>query len=218
MATVTGPPHGVIRDLPIMPRLRDILSKAADKAGVDHVRISSGGQVSKAAGGINGVNRTGSPRHDNGGAADLELLKGGHVLNFENPAERPIVAAFVTEASRLGATGIGASDDYMGPTKLHVGFGTKATWGGPDARSKDAPAWLRAAVAAASGKAPPASPRVLKLGDRGDDVKALQTKLGVIADGVFGSQTEEAVEQAQRAHGLTADGIVGPRTRAALGL
>ena len=58
----------------------------------------------------------------------------------------------------------------------------------------------------------------LKKGSRGDDVKTLQRKLNLVADGIFGPRTEEAVREFQNLHGLTVDGIVGPKTWAALGI
>ena len=54
--------------------------------------------------------------------------------------------------------------------------------------------------------------------ERGGGVRALQRKVGVTADGVFGPGTEAAVKRWQRRHGLVADGIVGPQTRAEMGL
>ena len=63
-----------------------------------------------------------------------------------------------------------------------------------------------------------ASADVLKRKDRGTDVAALQRRVGVTADGVFGPDTETAVKRYQARHGLEADGIVGPLTRRALGL
>ena len=53
---------------------------------------------------------------------------------------------------------------------------------------------------------------ILKNGSKGEDVKKLQSKLGLGADGVFGSGTEAAVKKWQAANGLTADGIVGEGT------
>jgi len=53
---------------------------------------------------------------------------------------------------------------------------------------------------------------LLKKGSKGDDVKKLQEKLGLSADGDFGLKTEEAIKSYQTKHGLTPDGIVGPNT------
>jgi putative chitinase len=53
---------------------------------------------------------------------------------------------------------------------------------------------------------------LLKVGSKGEDVKKLQQKLGLGADGVFGKGTEESVKNFQTKSGLTPDGIVGEQT------
>jgi len=53
---------------------------------------------------------------------------------------------------------------------------------------------------------------LLKVGSKGDDVKRLQTKLGLTPDGSFGPNTEKKVKEWQTANGLTSDGIVGDST------
>ncbi len=53
---------------------------------------------------------------------------------------------------------------------------------------------------------------LLKIGSKGEDVKKLQEKLGLSADGSFGPGTEKAVKEWQSSNGLTADGIVGDGT------
>ena len=58
----------------------------------------------------------------------------------------------------------------------------------------------------------------LKLGSKGNEVKALQGKLNLIEDGIFGPITEEAVKDFQKKNGLIADGIVGPKTWEKLGV
>jgi len=57
---------------------------------------------------------------------------------------------------------------------------------------------------------------VLKLGSEGEDVKKLQTKLGVDPIGKFGPKTDAAVKAWQSANDLTPDGVVGPATWAKL--
>ena len=52
----------------------------------------------------------------------------------------------------------------------------------------------------------------------GYDVKAVQRKLGITADGVAGPQTRRAIKRFQKRNGLEVDGVVGPATLAALGL
>lgn len=69
---------------------------------------------------------------------------------------------------------------------------------------------------------PPASSGIsagrptLRRPSTGEQVKWVQAKVGVVADGNFGPKTEAAIRAFQRAHGLVADGIVGPRTWATL--
>ena len=53
---------------------------------------------------------------------------------------------------------------------------------------------------------------ILKLGSKGNDVKALQSKLNLIPDGIFGKITEEAVKDFQKKKNITSDGIVGDTT------
>lgn len=65
---------------------------------------------------------------------------------------------------------------------------------------------------------------VLKQGSTGTDVSTMQKKLknwgyySGSVDGIFGSQTKEAVKYFQRKNGLTVDGVVGKNTLNALGM
>lgn len=61
---------------------------------------------------------------------------------------------------------------------------------------------------------PPPSPwPLVKLGDRGLQVSAVQYLLGhLVVDGIFGTATHSTVMAFQQAHRLTPDGIVGPST------
>jgi peptidoglycan hydrolase-like protein with peptidoglycan-binding domain len=59
---------------------------------------------------------------------------------------------------------------------------------------------------------------LLKPGTRGDAVKKLQEKLGIGADGQFGSGTEKALRDYQAKNGLVADGMAGPTTLAQMKL
>ncbi len=65
---------------------------------------------------------------------------------------------------------------------------------------------------------------VIKQGNTGATVRTIQQKLknwgyykGSV-DGIFGSQTKEAVKYFQRKNGLVVDGIAGPKTLAAMGI
>lgn len=69
-----------------------------------------------------------------------------------------------------------------------------------------------------------ASQVLSQVGSRGNEVRQIQTKLkkwgyykGSV-DGIFGTQTRDAVKSFQRNNGLTADGIAGTKTLQAMGL
>lgn len=137
MAEVVEDTRGKTRDLPIAPKLRQLLLTAAQQSGVDTVLVTSGGQCRKGT----CLKRTGSERHDDGLAADLKLLVGGQAQSFTDPVGLKLFRKFVAEAAQAGATGIGAGEGYMGPQTIHVGFGTRAVWG-TGGKSANAPQWL----------------------------------------------------------------------------
>jgi peptidoglycan hydrolase-like protein with peptidoglycan-binding domain len=56
----------------------------------------------------------------------------------------------------------------------------------------------------------------LQVGSNGAQVRNLQTALHIKVDGVYGPETEGAVDQYQAMHGLQVDGIVGPATSGAI--
>jgi putative chitinase len=58
--------------------------------------------------------------------------------------------------------------------------------------------------------------QILRRGSKGDEVKKMQAKLGLAADGDFGPGTEAALKKWQSANGLTPDGVAGPKTLAKL--
>ncbi len=146
---------GQIRDRSINARLRQVLLAAAEDADVDVIHVASGGQPGSSG------RSTGSHRHDDGNAADLDLIKNGRTLNFTESRDLDTFKRFVTSAAAHGAIGIGAGVGDMGPSRIHVGFGngprdtTKVVWGAGNA-SANAPSWLR--EAASLGWANPAKP------------------------------------------------------------
>jgi hypothetical protein len=118
---------GATRDLPIQAELRRQLQQAAEAADV-LVKVHSGGQAKAGTGG----KRTGSTRHDLGGAADVKLTDPvtGRTLDMRKPEDAARMAQFTQSAVAAGATGVGAGLGYMGASSIHIGGGTSASWGG----------------------------------------------------------------------------------------
>jgi peptidoglycan hydrolase-like protein with peptidoglycan-binding domain len=84
-------------------------------------------------------------------------------------------------------------------------------------------AGMATGVAAANPATPTPEPATtteysitLSAGDTGRQVELLQRALDIPVDGIFGPETEAAVQHFQASRGLAVDGIVGPLTSAAL--
>lgn len=73
--------------------------------------------------------------------------------------------------------------------------------------------------ASMQGTAPTSSSRpTVKRGDSGQYVAAVQRRLKINPDGIFGPATEAAVRAFQQRKHLSVDGVVGPATWAAMGI
>jgi len=81
--------------------------------------------------------------------------------------------------------------------------------------SAPAPTLIPAVEPPSQPGSPPGRP-TLRRPSKGDLVKQVQAKVGVIPDGNFGPKTEAAVRAFQQAHDLVPDGIIGPKTWVAL--
>lgn len=127
--------QGATRNDPLDPKLVDAMSFLPGM-GVS-MNVISGGQEAAGEGG----SRTGSTRHDHGMAADVDFYKDGRKLDWNNPADMPLLTQIVQTAKARGVTGIGAGDDYMGAGRFHVGFGNPGVWGA-GGKGANAPEWL----------------------------------------------------------------------------
>jgi murein L,D-transpeptidase YcbB/YkuD len=58
--------------------------------------------------------------------------------------------------------------------------------------------------------------KFIRSGSSGNDVRAVQARVGVKRDGQFGNQTHNAVRDFQKRHGLQVDGVVGHQTALAI--
>ncbi len=101
-----------------------------------------------------------------------------------------------------------------------AGFGTEDSMHFELSDQKIRQLHAEGAFSGSAGTLPPVS---LSIGDRGQQVRRLQSRLNELGstltvDGIFGPSTHAEVVAFQTSKGLTPDGIVGPKTRAALGL
>jgi len=85
-------------------------------------------------------------------------------------------------------------------------------------RSLVAVALASLSVAAGGALAAGGSTGTRAVQSAGSSVAALQSALGIPADGIYGPQTRRAVRAFQARNGLAVDGIAGPQTLGALGL
>lgn len=113
---------------------------------------------------------------------------------------------------RLEINGVEASITFLDAREIKAPTGPKVPI------EKPPPGWVDvnvpAAAPAAPGDIPIATPTGtitarspldmpnLQIGARGEDVKIVQQKLGITADGIFGRQTQTAVIEFQRSKGL----------------
>jgi hypothetical protein len=137
--------------------------------------------------------------------------------------------AYVISARRIAGRSTGWNwHEYTGanPHIQHAHFGVGE---GPDASPAqpydDTQAWPIAGSPGGNGNAAVniETPRTLRKGSSGEDVRGLQLVLiGASllapggADGVFGPVTEAAVREFQGVLGVAQDGVVGPKTHAAI--
>jgi len=141
--------QGATRNQPISPELAAAMAFLPE-LGLT-MEVYSGGQP-----GINeGGPRVGSTRHDHGKAADVMFYDAtGRMLDWNNPNDLAIFKQIVQRAKSSGVTGIGAGDDYMGPGRMHIGFGNPGVWGA-GGKGANAPDWLVSAYGGApAGSAP----------------------------------------------------------------
>lgn len=146
--------QGATRNKPLSD---DLLKRLAylEQMGIT-AEVFSGGQDGIGE----GSRRTGSTRHDHGGAGDIRFYQGDRRLSWANPDDLPIFKDIVSKGRAAGITGFGAGPGYMGEGTMHVGMGGEGVWGA-GGKSKNAPGWLKDAFYGSSGSADPVSSTVI---------------------------------------------------------
>ena len=162
---------GSSRSQPLSDNLVKTINTGLKGTGLDWYS-HSGGQVPKSQGGITGVNRTGSDRHDDGRATDGQFrdTKTGRALNPNNAEDKARIQSAITSLTRAGIKGIGwdgskaaggTGGKYMGDTNFHIDIVSPGNWGASHGRDTGA-SWITGAQSAGSGKMPaqPVNPTI----------------------------------------------------------
>jgi hypothetical protein len=189
------------RNLPLNSNLNAALNSVLPNLGLTAV-VTSGGQVTAEEAARGEGQRTGSVRHDLGGAADVQFqTTDGRTLSWENPQDVPLLQRAVSELKGQGLTGFGAAGDYMGATTTHIGYGTPAVWGAKGGRPYQAllDAYNGAQTTAASGNGPTV--------DRAAAVNAAPQYQAAM-DAISNNQTYEAPIDPTRVQVENPDGTV----------
>lgn len=122
-----------------------------------------------------------------------------------------------TAANRAGAGILAATALGLGASMMTAT--SAAAQGGPEGPTSSTSSTSTVSAPSADSSTGSSSfSDVVRVGDSGSVVEKIQDKVGVPADGVFGSETEQAVTSWQADHGLSADGIVGTQTGSEMGL
>ena len=158
-----------------------------------------------------------------GGGCSTQYNTDSNWLEKGEIADMPecVCCVFVADGSKKSHTG------------LYIGGGETIECSVGVQRKKLASKWTHYAIPkglytleeiSAIRGAKPKPKRIIRKGDREDDVKIIQTALNDLGydcgavDGIFGSKTFTAVKAFQADNGLTPDGVVGTNTWAALGI
>lgn len=141
--TVSYDLKGKTRDQMPKKQLVSFAGSAAQEQGLQ-VKVFSGGQDST------GSKRTGSHRHDDGNAMDIQLTRNGRRLSSSNKADQDYMAKFITQAVANGVEGVGCGHGYMNGN-IHLDLvgtshGGSRTWG-KGSRAANTPNWVKDAYA-----------------------------------------------------------------------
>jgi peptidoglycan hydrolase-like protein with peptidoglycan-binding domain len=129
---------------------------------------------------------------------------------FDRPTQRQV--ARYQRAHGLHADGVVGDQTWSLLTRVAADY--EARWWAKEKERRAAAARAAAARATAARRAELLSHRaaLLRLGAKGPAVVAVQRRLGLHVDGVYGERTMAAVSGYQRRHHLVPDGVCGPRT------